>query len=290
MNKIIKYIKNELSNHNSVLTLGYTLILHTLSMYALYFSYIGRSCIGLSFISVIFVAHNCGPFFGAVSAVAIAGLNISVLNFVGDTQYIITNFVIAHIVFTASAVAWGHIVRLKSALSIELKKREVAEEKLRKMALYDGLTEVPNLNHFKEESAILINKAKENNHTVSLLYFDLDGFKQINDNYGHGAGDEVLKKFADILNKHIKEDELIARLGGDEFVAIVMDSSVSTFLEKVKEDIKSYSDNSSFNTEIGISVGISNLYSDGVELKDLIKAADSRMYANKKENKQAIAA
>ena len=88
----------------------------------------------------------------------------------------------------------------------------------------DSLTGLYNRRRFEEDAECLFAQAQRNNRRLSLLYFDLDDFKRINDVFGHAAGDEILKGIAQILSLQSRRNEELYRLGGDEFAILVPDA------------------------------------------------------------------
>lgn len=91
------------------------------------------------------------------------------------------------------------------------------------MAYHDGLTGLPNRQLFFDRLARSISNAKRNKKQFGLLFIDLDGFKQVNDRYGHEAGDITLQTVADRFVSSLRENDTVARMAGDEFVVILND-------------------------------------------------------------------
>ncbi|WP_344650848.1 GGDEF domain-containing protein [Cryptosporangium japonicum] len=170
--------------------------------------------------------------------------------------------------------------RLASTVA-ELRQRE---EELRHRAFHDGLTELPNrvLFHTRVEEAIAAHDDE-----VTVLYVDLDGFKAVNDQYGHDVGDALLIKVADRLRECL-DDHLVARLGGDEFGVLLPGTtspSVSTELaERIVSSIAGITTVEGRRVRVGASVGIAVNQTDG-GVGELLRAADLAMYAAKVEGK-----
>ncbi|NQZ08176.1 MAG: GGDEF domain-containing protein [Algicola sp.] len=95
--------------------------------------------------------------------------------------------------------------------------------KVKRLALKDALTGLSNRGHFDDSLVQAITHAKRKRSTFAMIMLDLDNFKQVNDAFGHQAGDEVIKEFASILNRSIRGDDSAFRLGGDEFTIIASD-------------------------------------------------------------------
>lgn len=96
-----------------------------------------------------------------------------------------------------------------------------AEQDNRRISLLDPLTNIPNRALFLEKLESEIKKAQRNNNSFAVLFFDLNKFKNINDDYGHEAGDKILVEFSQRVSSVLRASDTLARLGGDEFVAIL---------------------------------------------------------------------
>lgn len=163
------------------------------------------------------------------------------------------------------------------------------EDQLRYMAYYDTLTNLPNRDLFQDRLIQAIEIAHESHQCVALLFLDLDGFKEINDTYGHLIGDLILKAVAQRLNGCLRSSDTVARLGGDEFVvllpAVPMAHDVTRVANKILSTLCQ-----SFALEgqliyLTTSIGISLFPQDGTDLESLLNAADSAMYQAKQAGK-----
>ncbi|WP_236898148.1 EAL domain-containing protein [Clostridium beijerinckii] len=159
-----------------------------------------------------------------------------------------------------------------------------AEEKLRHFVYYDPLTELPNRKMMLENLNMLL---EIKNNSFAILFIDLDGFKSINDNYGHQVGDKVLKNVADTLKGIISNVDIISRIGGDEFVIITTDIKSTTYVKEIAERIKkALKIPFIYNEEdlcVGASIGISIFPEHGKDADTLIRKADVAMYEVKKK-------
>ena len=114
-----------------------------------------------------------------------------------------------------------------SILDVTLEKE--LQQKIQQQAIMDYLTELYNRRYFTKRLEEELSKIKrDKSKTTSLMMFDLDKFKNINDTFGHLCGDEVLKKFADILKQNFRQADIIGRIGGEEFAAILPDTGISS--------------------------------------------------------------
>ncbi|WP_246943163.1 diguanylate cyclase domain-containing protein [Bacillus pinisoli] len=179
-----------------------------------------------------------------------------------------------------------------SALAeIALEKAET-EDKLNFLAYHDELTKLANRLHYRERAEEIIRQAKTNDENVFVMILDLDRFKFINDEYGHLAGDHVLKETANRLVNVISDNGIVARLGGDEFAVIVTQLSrneVEIMARRIVEALKKPVTYNKNQLEVTASVGLSQLHNDGHTLHELKKSADDAMYVAKEQGKNNYA-
>ncbi len=161
------------------------------------------------------------------------------------------------------------------------------EEKLHYAATHDPLTGVLNRRAFIENSKNHINLSKRHNRNLSILYIDFDGFKEVNDRYGHDIGDRLLINICKRIESIIRESDVFARIGGDEFVILLPETDYES-AEKLVERLHSSLDSPFVLDEnkikMIVSIGISTYPDDGETINKLIKVADERMYSNKPRN------
>jgi len=169
-------------------------------------------------------------------------------------------------------------------LEKEIAERLLAEAQIEHFAYYDALTDLPNRKKMLEDINILVDNKNEK---FAILFIDLDKFKSVNDNYGHQAGDNVLKTAAERLNSIIRSTDIVSRIGGDEFIMILRNLRDSANTEKIAVAVGealniafTYKENQLF---IGGSIGISIFPEHGIDADTLIKKADSAMYEVKHE-------
>lgn len=182
-----------------------------------------------------------------------------------------------------------NVVSSYVAMSADITKQRKAERRMQFMSLHDGLTGLPNRSLLMERIAQLIAiSARESRH-IALLFLDLDGFKQVNDTWGHATGDRVLKAVATRLLSLVRPSDTIARIGGDEFV-ILLDNPES--IDNVKMIAARVIDSVNMPimvdeqiSHIGTSIGISFFRQDNATPEDLLKRADAAMYKAKAAGK-----
>jgi diguanylate cyclase (GGDEF)-like protein len=159
------------------------------------------------------------------------------------------------------------------------------------MAVTDSLTGLYVRRYFMVKLQEEIHRAERYNKVISVIMADLDGFKNINDTFGHDAGDRALEAISYLLKKNIRDVDAIARYGGEEFVILVPDADKDAafgLAERLREEVaKVKLDNMS---PITVSLGIATFPTDGTDVEDLIRKADAAMYAAKRagRNKSVI--
>ena len=172
-------------------------------------------------------------------------------------------------------------------LSLFLKNYNLIK-KLKEISITDPLTGVFNYRYFMEYLEIEMEKAKRFKYPFSLLFLDVDNFKQINDQYGHLKGDEVLKRVVEAIKIYSRKSDILCRYGGDEFVIIA--SHIDK--KQAKAFAKRLSSNSilvEFDNEvkeITFSVGISSFPEDAKDIQKLLKKADDDLYIDKRRKKK----
>ncbi len=152
-------------------------------------------------------------------------------------------------------------------------------------ARLDGLTRLPNALAFREFLDRALARCAEYREQAAVLYLDLDGFKPVNDRYGHAAGDEILLQVARRLEETVRKTDFVARLGGDEFAVALSDvggpDKVMAFVDRLLRAFSTPFSAAGLPQEIGISIGIALAPSDGLETNALIAKADNALYQAK---------
>jgi len=160
-----------------------------------------------------------------------------------------------------------------------------AEGLLSKSANTDALTNVPNRLYLENRLTELTKSSGRSSDRFALMFCDLDGFKEVNDTYGHAVGDKILYQVASRLQKHIRRDDTLARYGGDEFAILITDFGEDNILDviknKIEHSIAQPFEVSGNKIRIGISIGTSIYPEEADNKSDLLDVADKRMYTNK---------
>jgi diguanylate cyclase (GGDEF)-like protein len=175
--------------------------------------------------------------------------------------------------------------RLISQLDTTLAELREHEVRLRHQALFDGLTGLANRTHFHQEATAALATAEPG--TVSLLLIDLDGFKDVNDTLGHGAGDALLTGVASKLGASVRGCDLAARLGGDEFAVLLRECTPDDADETSRRILRALTEPVTVGTSAvraNASIGVARA-EPGDDVESLLREADLAMYAAKRDGK-----
>lgn len=156
------------------------------------------------------------------------------------------------------------------------------EQELERMGFYDALTGIPNRRLLVDRLHQAVAQAQRTNETLAVCMLDLDGFKPVNDQHGHDAGDHLLIEIAHRLQTLVRAEDTVARLGGDEFTLILQRPGGTAIFNKILESLRSPVTLGQATVSVSASIGIA--YFDGsapVDADDLLKRADQALYAAK---------
>lgn len=165
-------------------------------------------------------------------------------------------------------------------------ERKMTEDTINKLACHDALTGLPSRTLFNDRFTMAIADNKRNSKNTALIMLDLDHFKDVNDTFGHDAGDDLLKEVSGRLTSILRQTDTVCRMGGDEFALLICDASMKEMTEEVAQRIlaaigKPFSLHG-LKAWISASLGIAIYPQDGENLDILIKHADLAMYEVKK--------
>lgn len=172
----------------------------------------------------------------------------------------------------------------------KIKDLEKQIEELKLLSKIDSLTGVLNKRAGMELLDQVIKGYEDNSSKVTIVFLDIDNFKEVNDTYGHVEGDKLLQKLAKLIENTIRKTDSIFRIGGDEFVIVFSEGNLmeaKKVCNRMTNKIKAYNNSGILPYKIGVSYGIAqyenNLYKSS---KELIDVADREMYKNKRRKKE----
>lgn len=164
-----------------------------------------------------------------------------------------------------------------------------SDERLYHLAHYDSLCDLPNRMLFYDRLRQSLSRSKRNEQKIAVMFMDLDGFKKVNDEYGHVVGDELLQQVSKRVVTTLRESDTIARIGGDEFTMIITDientDSLDTIANKILSTIQETYTMHGHAFSVSASIGISLFPDNSEDINTLVKQADIAMYKAKKEGK-----
>jgi diguanylate cyclase (GGDEF)-like protein len=179
------------------------------------------------------------------------------------------------------------IVKFLSGADAEAKYHE----EIYRMTIVDGLTQIHNKRYLQEALEREVMRARRHGRELAVLMFDIDHFKRINDQYGHLAGDHVLRELARVVQTRVRRDEVFARYGGEEFALILPETSLEgagQLAEILRDKIEKHT--FVFQGEripVTISMGGAILREDDTGT-DLVKSADAKLYEAKRSGRNRV--
>ncbi len=198
--------------------------------------------------------------------------------------------------FMSAKIAFGNIgfsaLVFWGLSHIYEKANSEAKALLREMAIFDTLTGLYNRSMLNRHFLNSVDKAKKDTKKIALIILDLDFFKEINDKFGHMAGDEVLIKFSEMLKQSLPTEASAFRLGGEEFAIISLADNIDDSI-KLAEVVRKQSKQEVYNfnnqsVSVTVSSGIALLSPKNLELNQLLKTADRRLYLAKSQGRNKV--
>ena len=186
--------------------------------------------------------------------------------------------------------------RVRSMLRIKRLQDQLEEKnrELEQLSISDGLTGLYNHRHLHELLQEEFERSRRTNEPISVVMFDLDRFKQVNDTYGHQAGDAVLVELSDILRETAREIDRLGRYGGEEFMAILPESDTDagvTFAERIRELVEQqhFDIQADEPLHMTISAGVATFPTDDADgPRRLVHFADSALYSAKNTGRNKV--
>ena len=179
-----------------------------------------------------------------------------------------------------------------SRLDAAYKELESTNARLKETSFKDEVTGLYNRRFFSLRLEEELSRYRRFNHPVSVVLLDLDGFKAVNDDFGHAVGDDTLRDIAQILMKHSRGINVVSRYGGDEFAVLLVETSKAgarLYADRIREVVAKYP--FSHGKVITASFGVASLPDDeAATAEDLFRAADDALYAAKRGGKNQVAA
>lgn len=225
-------------------------------------------------------------FFGALSLVSLAYLLPSLA--AGENYgvvYALSQLNLANLTFLALTEAF---VRFKERFA----RAEAHAETMERLAHTDLLTGLPNRMQLEHDLNTALQDAKQQGSKLAVLFFDIDGFKLVNDTMGHERGDQLLRAIAERLASYGRTTDLLARISGDEFVLVVKNGRSSLEAMAVAERVRQELERPFFIggqlVDVTVSVGVSVYPDDGNKVDMLLRHADSAMYQVKSSGKNGV--
>ena len=179
----------------------------------------------------------------------------------------------------------------------DITERKQSEEQMEKMAFYDPLTDLPNRRLLMDRLQHIVEQVKRCNSVGALIFVDLDGFKQVNDNFGHDVGDGLLMEVANRLKQSLRTADTVARFGGDEFIIVLekftddmnaMAEEVRIVAQRIMKSLKKGIQVNGQPLLINASLGVTMISGLQLSADGIIKQADDAMYQAKHAGKGRI--
>lgn len=180
------------------------------------------------------------------------------------------------------------LVTIRDETELKLLLRRIGE-----LANTDELTGLPNRRSFMRDGAREVSRAERHGESLAVAMFDLDGFKRLNDTYGHAMGDTALHEFGAILLSEVRGEDVVGRIGGEEFALVLSGATVEgarTFCERIRSrlEFERFYNSKGEAVEVTVSTGIVILGAERLDLEALLSRADTALYRAKDKGKNRV--
>ncbi len=179
-----------------------------------------------------------------------------------------------------------------SVVIFDISARKQAEAQLAMLARMDALTGLANRRHFDELAVGEFARARRLGHPLTVMMFDIDHFKRINDQYGHPVGDEVIRCVADIGRQQLRALDPLARYGGEEFIGLLLECPLGPALEMAERIRRAVAEVrlpiAGLELSVTVSLGLASLTDECAGMDELISRADQALYSAKKEGRNRV--
>ncbi len=187
---------------------------------------------------------------------------------------------------------WRQAQQANEALSREMEERARLQEELVKQATTDPLTGLNNRRQYEALFATELARAQRKGNALALCIIDLDHFKQVNDTWGHSAGDQVLRDVAQLCRDNFRAVDILGRLGGEEFVVLLPDTDLATAAHIARRFLETLAATpivlGGESVQITATVGVAQRHADEDQLESLVQRADKALYQGKSAGRNRV--
>lgn len=254
--------------------------------------YLMGEMVAIFFFIYLWVSTSNGLRYGAnylyaatLTSVACFAVVLSYSEFWSQHRAIGAGLILAQLFFPL------HFSVLLSRLSAANSNLSRALQQTERLASTDDLTGLPNRSSLFNFLNGTIADADRNGSSFSVLFIDIDGFKEFNDKHGHAVGDELIKAIAGRIRHQIRKDDIFARIGGDEFVGIlrnIEDKEAKRIAQSIVESVQKTFKIDELRLEASVSIGIATFPVDGHSSDSLLSRSDMAMYHAKRSGKNTV--
>lgn len=211
--------------------------------------------------------------------------------FAAQAAISIENAILNNELETRVAIRTAELNRINELLRAEIEERKRVEQQLHRLATTDPLTGALNRRHFFELVKQEFDRSKRYERQISIILVDLDHFKEINDSYGHIAGDQLLQTVAERFNHSLRQMDIFGRYGGDEFIVLLPETNIDQArlaAERLHKAVTSNSVETSRGTiPLEISIGVASLHNTD-DMERLLIKTDQALYKAKAEGRNRV--